>query len=70
MMKTFSCHVARPLPIIGGKRPIKSIVQRIPSGIDTRLQIIRAGKLEARLFFFLNYKGTPSQEEQKTISAA
>jgi hypothetical protein len=30
-------------------------------------QIIRAGKLEARPFFFLNFKGTPSQEEQKTI---
>ncbi len=23
--------------------------------------------LEARLFFFLNFKGTPSQEEQKNI---
>ncbi len=30
-------------------------------------QIICAGKLEARLFFFLNFKGTPSQEEHKTI---
>jgi hypothetical protein len=29
--------------------------------------VIRAGKLEARLFFFLNFKGTPSQEEHKTI---
>jgi hypothetical protein len=28
-------------------------------------QIIRAGKLEARPFFFSNFKGTPSQEEQK-----
>ncbi len=30
-------------------------------------QKIRAGKLEAGPFFFLNFKGTPSQEEQKTI---
>jgi hypothetical protein len=30
-------------------------------------QIISAGKLEARPFFFLNFKGTPSQEEHKTI---
>ncbi len=30
-------------------------------------QIIRAGKLEARPFFFSNFKGTPSQEEHKTI---
>jgi hypothetical protein len=30
-------------------------------------QIIRAGKLEARPFFFMNFKWTPSQEEQKTI---
>jgi hypothetical protein len=26
-----------------------------------------AGKLEARPFFFLNFKGTPSQEQHKTI---
>jgi hypothetical protein len=30
-------------------------------------QIIHAGKLEASPFFFLNFKGTPSQEEHKTI---
>jgi hypothetical protein len=30
-------------------------------------QIIRAGKLEARPFFFSNFKGTPSQKEHKTI---
>jgi hypothetical protein len=30
-------------------------------------QIIHADKLEARLFSFLNFKGTPSQEEHKTI---
>jgi hypothetical protein len=30
-------------------------------------QIIRAGKLEPRLFFFSNFKGTPSQKEHKTI---
>ncbi len=29
-------------------------------------QIICAGKLEARLLFFLNFKGTPSQEEHIT----
>jgi hypothetical protein len=29
---------------------------------------IHAGKLEARLFFFLNFKGTSSQEEHKTMS--
>ncbi len=31
------------------------------------LEKIRAGKLKTRPFFFLNIKGTPSQEEQKTI---
>ncbi len=31
------------------------------------VQIICAGKLEARPFFLFNFKGTPSQEEQKTI---
>jgi hypothetical protein len=30
-------------------------------------QIIRSGKLEARLFFFSNFKGTPSQKEHKII---
>jgi hypothetical protein len=30
-------------------------------------QTIRAGKLEAHPFFILNVKGTPSQEEHKTI---
>jgi hypothetical protein len=30
-------------------------------------QIIRASKLKACSFFFLNFKGTPSQEEHKTI---
>jgi hypothetical protein len=29
--------------------------------------LIHAGKLEARQFFFMNFKGTPSEEEQKTI---
>jgi hypothetical protein len=28
---------------------------------------MRAGELEARQFFFLNFKGTPSQEQHKTI---
>ncbi len=31
------------------------------------LQIIRPRKLEAQPFFFLNFKGTPSQQEKKTI---
>jgi hypothetical protein len=30
-------------------------------------QIICAGQLEARPFFFFNFKGTPSKEEHKTI---
>ncbi len=30
-------------------------------------QLIRAGKLEAHPFFFLNFKVTPSQKEHKTI---
>jgi hypothetical protein len=30
-------------------------------------QKIRSRKLEARPFFFLNFKETPSQEEHKTI---
>ncbi len=30
-------------------------------------QIIRPRKLEARPFFFLNFKGTPSQQEHKII---
>jgi hypothetical protein len=46
---------------------IKGTVQQILSGVEYYAQIIRAGKLEARLFFFLNFKGTPSQEEQKPI---
>jgi hypothetical protein len=33
-------------------------------------QIIRAGKLEAYPFFFLNFKGTPSQGSKKPFSAA
>jgi hypothetical protein len=30
-------------------------------------KIIRRRKLEDRPFFFLNFKGTPSQKEHKTI---
>ncbi len=30
-------------------------------------QKIRTGKLEVRPFFFLNFKGIPSQKEHKTI---
>jgi hypothetical protein len=29
--------------------------------------LINADELEARLFFFLNFKGTASQEENETI---
>ncbi len=32
-----------------------------------KAQIICAAKLEARPFLILNFKGTPSQEEHKTI---
>jgi hypothetical protein len=35
--------------------------------VQTKMAIIRDGKLEARLFFFLNFKLTPLQEEHKTI---
>jgi hypothetical protein len=42
---------------------LKGIVQRD----QYYAQIIRAGKLEARPFFFLNFKETPSKEEHKTI---
>jgi hypothetical protein len=45
---------------------VKGIVQRILRG-SILGSIIRAGKLEARQFFFLNFKGTPSQEQRKTI---
>ncbi len=46
---------------------LKGIVQRILRGVNTKLKIICAGKLEARLFFFFNFKETPSQEEHKTV---
>ncbi len=45
---------------------VKGIVQRILRG-SILGSIIRAGKLEARQFFFLNFKGTPSQKQCKTI---
>jgi hypothetical protein len=45
------------------KIALKGSVQRIL----TEAQIIRLGKLEARQVFFLNFKGTPSQEEHNTI---
>jgi hypothetical protein len=38
---------------------VKGIVRRILRGVNT--------KLEARPFFFLNFKGIPSQEEHKTV---
>jgi hypothetical protein len=43
----------------------KGIVQRILRGFNTKLKKIRPRKLEARPFFFLNFKGTPSKEEHK-----
>jgi hypothetical protein len=45
----------------------KGIVQRILRGVNTELKKIRPHKLEARPFFFLNFKGTLSQEKHKTI---
>jgi hypothetical protein len=41
---------------------IRGNVQRILRGAQYKAQMLRAGKLEARPFFFLNFKGTPSQE--------
>jgi hypothetical protein len=46
---------------------VKGIVQQILSGVETRLIFIHAGELEADPLFFLNLKGTPSQQEQKNI---
>ncbi len=50
---------------------VKGIVQRILRGVNTRvntkLKKIRPRKLETRPIFYLNFKGTPSQEEHKTI---
>jgi hypothetical protein len=48
---------------------LKGIIQRILRGVNNN-QIICAGKLETRLFFFLNFKGTASQEQNKTIFSA
>jgi hypothetical protein len=42
-------------------------VQRIPRGVESRLLTIGTAKLEAWQIFVLNFKGTPSQEEHKTI---
>jgi hypothetical protein len=49
------------------KSGLKGIGQRILRGVNTKLNKIRPRKLEARPFFFLNFKGTPSKEEHKTI---
>jgi hypothetical protein len=58
------------------KKPIPDPGSRGKKGTGSRIrirntgqyyaQIIRAGKLEAHLFFFLNFKGTP-QKDQKII---
>jgi hypothetical protein len=56
----------RKIPLLNNA--FKGSVQRILRGVTTKLnQIFRPRKLEARPFLFLNFKGTPSQEEQKTI---
>jgi hypothetical protein len=49
-----------------GLKLVKGIVQRILRG-SCLAHSIRASKMEAHTFFFLNFKGTPSQEEQKTV---
>ncbi len=36
-------------------------------GIVQRIYLIGAGEMEDRPFFFLNFKGTPSQEEHITV---
>jgi hypothetical protein len=53
------CH--QPPPIAREEDELKSCPK------DTHDQIIRASKLEACPFFFWNFKGTPSQEENKTL---
>ncbi len=46
----------------------KDIVQRILRGVNTTLKyVFHPRKLEAQPFFVFNFKGTPSQEEHKTI---
>ncbi len=65
---TWSCiFVDHNLQLSLNRALLKSIVQRILRGVKNKLKKICAGKLEARPFFFLNFKGTPSQEKQKTI---
>jgi hypothetical protein len=47
---------------------VKGIVQRILRGVNIQLkQSVLVNYVEARPFFFLNFKGTLSQEEHKTI---
>ncbi len=51
---------------INGQRTYQRTTEVVPSSGQYYAQIIRAGKLEARPFFFSNFKGTRSQEEHKT----
>jgi hypothetical protein len=54
-----------------GKKKLSFAPKRYCSANSKRgqyeAQIIRAGKLEARQFFFFNFKGKPSQKQHKTI---
>jgi hypothetical protein len=60
-----SSILPRLFVILPQRKLVKGIVQRILRGVNTKK--IRPRKLEARPFFFLNFKGTPSQEGHKTI---
>jgi hypothetical protein len=46
---------------------VETIAQIGPAWYRYYPQIICVNKLEARSLFFLNFKGTPSQEEHTTI---
>ncbi len=46
---------------------LKGIVQQILTGVESGSKDRYCYKLEVRQIFTLNFKGTPSREEQKTI---
>ncbi len=46
---------------------VKSIIQRILTEVLEQAQMIITAKLEARQIFTLNFKGTQSRAEHKTI---
>ncbi len=52
---------------IKSRSDIKGIVQRILRGVETRVIRSLLGELEAHPFFFLNFTGTPPQDEHNTI---